>query len=328
MNPNAGGRAQPRRMEEVTEQWPPTTGRPGITQGRYGHHGNLELVVCDPEDGLRVGWFNHDGVESFAGASIGCWSGTLRFARGHRYVRAAVTQVDAGPDWLEVLALTDTGDLRRHVWSPAEGFVDHGSVGLEVTDASGAVVTASGDLVVATLMGTRIELLRATPGEDYPRLDVTPAPLAPPPPGAARSIDAAHHDDHLDVVVGAPDGSMWMMCRHHSDGEWHQVAEDATDARLATTADATVIVLATKPGRAVLMSIHPGERALEPLDLGPAHDVSIAAVRTPTGAQWHVARRGSTGLEHDRCARDLSWVASGPVVATGWRPAGGPSLHR
>ena len=44
----------------VREAWPEVTGRPGLTQGRYGAMGNLELVAPAVDDGLWVGWFNRD----------------------------------------------------------------------------------------------------------------------------------------------------------------------------------------------------------------------------------------------------------------------------
>jgi hypothetical protein len=61
----------------LREAWPEVAGRPGLTQGRYGAAGNLELVVPAVDDGLWVGWFNRDPVESHAGAAVQRWSGAL-----------------------------------------------------------------------------------------------------------------------------------------------------------------------------------------------------------------------------------------------------------
>lgn len=141
--------------------------------GKYGDHGNLELVVCDPEDGLRVGWLNNDAVEASGSAAVGCWSGALWFGRGRCYDWAAVAHVDAGPNWIEVLALAAYGDLCRHVWSPADGFVDHGPVARAVVDASRMVSTADGALVAVTLSRDGISIRRSVPGPEYPLLRFT-----------------------------------------------------------------------------------------------------------------------------------------------------------
>jgi hypothetical protein len=55
----------------LRDAWPEVTGRPGLTHGRYGAVGNLELVVPAVDDGLWVGWFNCDPVESHTGAAVG-----------------------------------------------------------------------------------------------------------------------------------------------------------------------------------------------------------------------------------------------------------------
>lgn len=137
----------PGHLELVREAWPPVAGRPGLTQGRYG-------------------------------AAVGAWSGALKFASGHQYVSADVTQVDAGPDFLEVVALTTDGTVRRHVWSPGPGFVDHGELAHSAVSCSGVVQSpADGSLHVAvTGHDSRVRVLVSTPASSYPVLTFTEAP--------------------------------------------------------------------------------------------------------------------------------------------------------
>jgi hypothetical protein len=106
---------------------PPAHGIPGLTQGAYGDAGNLELVVPGI-DGLWVYWFNADPVDRRHGAVRGHWSGGLNIARGMRFSAANITQMSAGPLFLEVLALQMGGQVRRMYWTPSDGFVDAGVI--------------------------------------------------------------------------------------------------------------------------------------------------------------------------------------------------------
>jgi hypothetical protein len=194
----------------LREAWPEVTGRPGLTQGRYGAAGNLELVVPSVDDGLWVGWCNCDPAESWTGAAVGRWSGALRFARGHRYRSADVTQVDVGPDFLEVVALTTGGTLRRHVWSPGAGFVDHGELAAAVAWCSAVVQDPGGSLHLAVAgRDGRVRVLRASPGPAYPALRFE---AVEPGVDAAVGVDAAWHRDHLDLVTVGGDGLAHLRC--------------------------------------------------------------------------------------------------------------------
>jgi len=102
-----------------------TVGTPSLVQGVYGSRGNLELLACDPHDGLWVFWFNSDlpdDGEQSPDVAPGEWSGGLRFARGGAYTAAQILQGTLGPDHLEVLALADSGDLESWWWSPEQAF--------------------------------------------------------------------------------------------------------------------------------------------------------------------------------------------------------------
>lgn len=117
-----------------------TSGPVCLVQGVYGARGNLELVACDPTDGLWVFWFNA-GLDNDPPATPevppGHWSAGLRFAQGARYLDAQILQSALGPDHLEVLALADDGALHSWYWSPGPGFRRR------VTDAAGGVARFS-----------------------------------------------------------------------------------------------------------------------------------------------------------------------------------------
>ena len=118
---------------------PPVRGVPGLAQGVYGEAGNLELVVPG-DDGLWVFWFNADPVDHHQGAVRDRWSGGLNFARGRRFRAATITQMECGPNFLEVLAVQDAGEtegdqpsIHRFYWTPVDGFVNGGVVATGVS---------------------------------------------------------------------------------------------------------------------------------------------------------------------------------------------------
>lgn len=216
----------PAGLELVREPWPPVAGRPGLAQGRYGAEGNLELVVPAVDDGIWVGWFNLDLHETWSGAAIGAWSGALKFAGGHRYVSADVTQVDAGPDFLEVIALTTDGVVRRHVWSPGPGFVDHGELARSVVSCTALVQMADGTLSLAL---TRRDGLRrivtATPTGSYPELTFDEAvhpeegrPVVHPAVGPEEEAEAA-----AEVRVGGR--TERHVVTRRGDRLWHRIGD-------------------------------------------------------------------------------------------------------
>jgi hypothetical protein len=119
----------------VTVSIPPVTGSPGLVQGSYGDAGNLELAVPAIDDGIWIFWFNADPVEHEAGAAMGCWSGGLHVFGGRAVDAARISQVQAGPNFLELLALS-ARTLHRLYWTPERGFVDAGPIATDVADVS------------------------------------------------------------------------------------------------------------------------------------------------------------------------------------------------
>jgi hypothetical protein len=114
---------------------PPLAGSPGLVQGSYGDAGNLELAVPAADSGIWIFWFNADPVDHRAGAAIRCWSGGLHVFAGHRVQAARISQLRAGPNYLELLALSDAR-LHRLYWTPEDGFVDAGVIATDIASTS------------------------------------------------------------------------------------------------------------------------------------------------------------------------------------------------
>lgn len=304
----------------LREAWPEVTGRPGLTQGRYGAAGNLELVAPAVDDGLWVGWFNCDPVESHSGAAIQRWSGALRFAHGHRYVSADVTQVDAGPNFLEVVALTAGGTLRRHVWSPGPGFVDHGELAGEVGWSSALVqspVDGSLRVAVAGLDG-RVRILHGSPGQAYPAVRFE---VADPGIAGAVAVDAAWHEDHLDLLT--VDGDHLARLRCADRARTGTGGGSVRAARLVASPDGGRLLAALGPaGRVTLRRVdEPGD---EGTDLGVADALVAAPVRVGERVECHAVLRRGRQLWHWR----TSQAGAGPVEAQAWVEPGTATAHR
>ena len=310
----------------LREAWPEVTGRPGLTQGRYGAAGNLELVVPAVDDGLWVGWFNCDPVESHAGAAVRRWSGALRFGRGHRYASADVTQVDAGPDFLEVAALTTGGALRRHVWSPGPGFVDHGELAGAVASCSAVVQRpADGSLHVAVAgPDGRVRVLHGTPGRDYP---VMRFELADPGIAGVLAVDAAWHDDHLDLVTVGGDQLARLHCPHRASTDVG--GGPVLAARLVVEPDGNrLLAMLGSSGRATLRRVdEPGD---EGTGLGIADELAAAPVRAGGPVECQVVLRRGGRLWHHQTGRPHAGSGEGArlVEAQVWAEPGTSTVHR
>lgn len=317
---DAGGRTL------LREAWPEIAGRPGLTQGRYGAAGNLELVVPAVDNGLWVGWFNCDRVESHAGAAVQRWSGALRFGRGHRYVSADVTQVDAGPDFLEVVALTTDGALWRHVWSPGPGFVDHGELATEVASCSAVVQDPAGGWLHVAVAGRdgRVRVLRASPGPAYPAMTFE---AADPGIAGAVAVDAAWHGDHLDLVTVGGDGLARPRCPHRAGTGTDGVP--ALAARLVVEPGGGRWLVALGPdGRVTMRRLDdPGDAGA---DLGIADALVAAPVRLGGRTEYHVVTRSDRRLWHHRTGRsaDGTGDTARPVEAQVWVEPGTATAHR
>lgn len=306
-------------MVVSTEPWPPVTGRPGIAQGRYGDNGNLELVACATDHGLWVGWWNADDHESHAGTAVGCWSGALHFAAGHQYESAAITQVRPGPDFLEVVAQTVDGQLRRHVWTPETGFLDHGTVATGIRSHCGVLEDTDGSLLVATAAGDRVDVRRADHPAAYPRADFTVVDRYAVP-GLVRSLDAVGHGTHLDLLLGYLDG----VCELRCGSTRTIIATEVTDARLAAGVRGRVAVLRTADGQALGVQLDDGDRTCA---LGPADSVAVSPVAL-TDHSWEIVTRRGPVLRHHVLTDTLEIGSQDPVEARVWPTAGGPPVHR
>ena len=317
--PPAGGAAgaAPTR---VTEAWPPVVGRPGIVQGRYGDHGNLELVACAADDGLWVGWWNADRRETHRGAATGRWSGALHFAAGHRYTSAAVSQVAAGPDFLEVVARATDGELRRHVWAPDTGFVDRGTLATGVRCHSGIHEIDDGSLLLAVAWPDRVEVLQAGRSPDYPAVEFetdTRHDSARPLSG----VDAVRHDDHLDLLLVGGDGRCELSCGPTRV----DIASDVAAGRLVAAGPDRLAVLVTTDGQSVGLRVDEPGRTWP---LGPADDAALCARVSPDGPRWDVLTRRGQRLHHRQLDGRLATVADDVVEADVWVVDAGSPVHR
>ena len=305
----------------LQEAWPDVAGRPGLTQGRYGEAGNLELVVPAVDDGLLVGWFNCDPTDARAGAAVQRWSGTLRFGRGRRYASADITQVDGGPDFLEVVAVTTAGTVRRHVWSPGPGFVDHGDIIGSVATCSGMVQSAvDGSLhVVVTGLDRQVRLLRAAV-DAYPELTWHVAELGI---SGVSAVDAAWHQDHLDVVTVGADGSATLWCG--AEGTAGRGVGTCVAARLLAPPGRPRLLL-TQQHSGLLAALAVDAGANEHDDLGTADGFVAANAQGGGRAECHVVVRRGQQLWHLRLGE--SAVETSLVAAEVWSAPQTVSVHR
>ncbi|MGC5395232.1 hypothetical protein ACPXCP_05700 [Streptomyces sp. DT20] len=160
---------------------PESRGGLGLTQGRYGARGNLELMLCDERDGLWVLWFNCDpetAAPDPGGPPPGEWSGGLRFATGHRYDEVTVVQSGHGPHHLEIVARSGATPHRLR-WSPEAAFTVEapppGGAASSVAEAEGP----DGVLWVGALGVDGVPRLFRADTTAYPRLTWREEPAAP-----------------------------------------------------------------------------------------------------------------------------------------------------
>lgn len=266
------------------EPWPDVAGRPGLVQGRYGAQGNIEIVAPAVDDGLWVGWFNSDVDDDRTTARSRSWSGALRFGRGRRYVSADITQLTVGPDWLEVVALTDSAELVRHVWSPDLGFVEQPVLRRGVRDHSALVVSPDGTHHIAVLdLDGRLVVLSGSPET---------APLWSPAEMRVGSgdacVSASWHRDHLDVV-SARSGRTVLLCADDGAGR----SLDVPPARLVADDERRRLVRADVDDRTSLVDVE----SIVPAGFSAdANSVAAALVTLDGVAGVHAVVRRGTGL--------------------------------
>lgn len=217
-------------VQLLSQSLPSVCGRPGLTQGVYGDRGNLELVAPAEDGGIWVFWFNADAIDRRSGPLPGSWSGGLHFA-GVRPVRAvAITQVSQGPDFLEVIVLSDAG-AERYYWTPAAGFIDAGILIPYARAVSALAVNADGSSFRLAAVSPAGEALRLTAQTaSYPHLDwlIEPAGNA----SEAVVLDVGHGSlgmlvaGHVSTPAGAVPG-FWSTVNGVSGAEGHLVGIDA-----------------------------------------------------------------------------------------------------
>ena len=264
---------------------PPTVGRPGVTQGRYGERGNLELVVPAASGGFWVFWWNADPVDHRSGAVRGRWSGGLHRqlpGRGDGDRVARIAQVRPGPDFLEVLALR-AGAVRRLHWTPQDGFVDDGDVATGCADVS-APVEAGAALVVLTV-GADGGLAQgsAALGSSYPDLAWTWKPVALPVRARRASLAASVSGDELLAAVVAGDGRVLTGERPAAGWRWGEPAapEPMTDAVVvAHGSDARLVACGRGGGLLTAARTGPEWSGMSPVAGDPGGWTAVAAAAT------------------------------------------------
>ncbi|RII15620.1 hypothetical protein DSC45_17465 [Streptomyces sp. YIM 130001] len=305
---------------------PPVRGGLGLSQGRYGERGNLELVLCDEDDGLWVLWHNTDPEHTRTPPGSpppGEWSGGLHFAGGHRYDDVRVLQSRNGPDHLEVLAHSG-GTAKRLRWSPDAAFTAEepppGSpaLGLSLAETTdGALWT-----VLSPAPGDRPRLHQADPAA-YPRLTWTAGDTCAPAAADGRDVRevllvAGPGALRPCVLEVSPKGSRWTDPAGRASalpGAVRAAAVHAAHGFLAFLSD----------GEAGLLAVRPGEYRPRTLPLpgsGPVTALAATPVRHDPrrtdlvirrgGALWHLTDRGpGTDLVSRRVISRLRSSADG-----------------
>ncbi|MFJ4439242.1 hypothetical protein [Streptomyces sp. NPDC088923] len=188
---------------------PPNRGGLAFAQGRYGLRGNLELLLCDEEDGLWVLWFNNDPEDTApeaGGPPPGAWSGALRFGTGRRYDEVQVVQSAHGPHHLEVLARSGAHTHRLR-WNPETAFTTEEPPPTGRVRAASLTENPDATLWTAVLADDGSpRLFRADTGA-YPRLTWEQTPLPPLRPGAVLLLPLPHAARPGLALLGASGGS-------------------------------------------------------------------------------------------------------------------------
>ena len=199
---------------------PPVSGSSGLTQGRYGDRGNLELVAPDLHDGFWVFWFNGDAVQHRHDVLHGSWSAGLHVPTGgRRLLSVRITQVPFGPDYLEVIGRLATTGLHRWYWTPADGFVDGGAVAPASSAEPARMTLLRGAPAILCVRGERVEQVVASV-RDYPALSWRADDVLPTL-GIGAAVTSADWDASGDQVVAlvVTDGRGQLL-RHGADGAW------------------------------------------------------------------------------------------------------------
>jgi hypothetical protein len=324
-----------------TAELPALVGRPGLAQGVYGDVGNLELVAPAADRGFWVFWFNADEIEHRQGAAVGEWSGGLHVDTGGALNAAHISQVAAGPGFLEVLAVATGGALQRLHWTPADGFVDDGALARDVRCTSAMVETRDGALhALAVDAGGRLLHLHAT-AVGYPQVDwrqKVVAALDRRAGGDATAVSLiCDGGDGLIGSVLAAGRVHVLRCRRAPGDEPAWRADGEVSAALGWR-DA---VLVDAPAGPAVVGVDPAGQlcatpiagtdspvVLLPAPSAPGQMLTAAATSLDGGridavlsadnALWHA---------HGRLDGGSPWTPAMPVRSHVWRTPGAP-VHR
>jgi hypothetical protein len=319
---------------------PPVHGRVGLAQGAYGDNGNLELVAPGVDAGLWVMWFNADTIEHYQGAAVGRWSGGVRFGRDWTFSSARITQMHAGPRFLEVLSVgapvgrTAVSDLLRWWWTPADGFLGPQLL-LSGVRASSALVELRGRSVHALAVGSQSRVVHLWAALDgYPRLSWR----SQDGPGVvdANFVHLTSTPAGIRAVVVADDGatSVWAL----GDSGWQRLADSPQDWRIALLCGRSVFGVDTS-GRP-RWTVMGDERWSSPQRIWSADalkegwdDLDVVATSLG-GGRLDVVGRRSRALWHGHIditrseLGDARSVAPQPISSTRWTPDPAARVHR
>jgi hypothetical protein len=156
-------------------------------------------------------------------------------------------------------------------------------------------VDGSLQVAVARLDG-RVRILHGHPGQAYPAM---PFEVADPGIAGVVAVDAAWHQDHLDLLTVAGDNLVRLRCADRTRTD--AVGGPARAARLVVQSDGRRLLVALEPtGRVTLRPLD--EPGGESIDLGVADALAAAPVRVGGRAECHVVLRlgpGTTTAHRD-----------------------------
>lgn len=269
---------------------PASRGGVGLAQGRYGIRGNLELVLCDEQDGLWVLWFNSDPQQTSpepGGPPPGEWSGALRFATGRRYDEVAVLQSRHGPHHLELIARSDATTHRLR-WSPEAEFTTEQPPPFPPVRAVDTAESANGTLWAGVLTRDGEPRLLRADTTAFPRLTWSDATPAQELPADGRwttiaLVPVAHAQHPAVVLVGDREG----LCLSPT-GATHPLPASA----------AVAAVPADGGSRMYLWSEEAGLSVLAPGSTG-------AVRRLPLPGSGEVTALAATPLAHEPGTTDI-----------------------
>ncbi|MYT69170.1 MULTISPECIES: hypothetical protein [unclassified Streptomyces] len=274
---------------------PVSRGGIGLAQGRYGVRGNLELVLCDDQDGLWVLWFNSDPrgtAPEPGGPPPGDWSGGLRFAAGRRYDEVGVLQSRHGPHHLELVARSGDSSHRLR-WSPEAAFTTEPPPPSGPARAVVAAETADGTLWTGVL-GTDGEprVLRADPSA-YPHLawsDDSPAhALLTDSRWTAIALVAVRDGARPGIVLAGDREGLYLS----PTGDTHPIPAGTVAAAVAGDVDPRIYVWSEGPWLEVVTPGRPGRaRRLQLPGIGDVTAVAATPVSFEPGRTDLVVRRG------------------------------------